>query len=111
MKLILEKKNDYLEVSPNDHHLTINISDISYELLEFFSSVYDKVVFGDINLDISHPVMLSFMNKENFINLLKGNTFFKGKGSCIDLILTNRKHSFKHTSLTETGLSDHHHLI
>ena len=70
-----------------------------------------KVVFGDFNLKISHPVMLSFMNNENFINLVKGNTCFKGKGSCIDLILTNRSYSLKHTSSTETGLSDHHHLI
>ena len=82
------------------------------ELLDFYSSIYDnKVVFGDFNLDISHPVMLSFMNNENFINLVKGNTCFKGKGSCIDLILTNRRYSFKHTSFIETGLSDHHHLI
>ena len=55
--------------------------------------------------------MLSFMNNENFVNLVKGNTCFKGKGSCIDLILTNRRYSFKHTSSTETGPSDHHHLI
>ena len=82
------------------------------ELLDFYSSIYDnKVVFGDFNLEISHPVMLSFMNNENFINLVKGNTCFKGKGSCIDLILTNRRYSFKHTSFIETGLSDHHHLI
>ena len=82
------------------------------ELLDFYSSIYDnKVVFGDFNLDISHPVMLPFKNNENFINLVKGNTCFKGKGSCIDLILTNRRYSFKHTSFIETGLSDHHHLI
>ena len=75
-------------------------------------TTYDnKVVFGNFNLDISHPVMLPFMNNENFINLVKGNTCFKGKGSCIDLILTNRRYSFKHTSSIETGLSDHHHLI
>ena len=55
--------------------------------------------------------MLSFMNNKNFINLVKGNTCSKNKGSCIDLILTNRRYSFKHTSSTETGLSDHHHLI
>ena len=67
--------------------------------------------FGDFNLEMSHPVMLSFMNNENFINLVKGNTCFKGKGSCINLILTNRRYSFKHTSSTETGPSDHHHLI
>ena len=39
------------------------------------------------------------------------NTCFKGKGSCIDLILTNRKFSFKTSTSCETGLSDHHHLI
>ena len=69
------------------------------------------VVFGDFNLEISHPVMLSFMNNANFINLVKGNTYFKGKRSCIDLILTNRRYSFKRASSTETDLSDHHHLI
>ena len=38
---------------------------LSY-LLDFYSSIYDnKVVFGDFNLDISHPVMLSFMNNGN----------------------------------------------
>ena len=51
------------------------------------------------------------MNNENFIYLVKRNTCCKGKGSCIDLILTNRKYSFKHTSSAETGLSDRHHLI
>ena len=55
--------------------------------------------------------MLSFKNNKNFINLVKGNTCLKGKVSCIDLILTNRRCSFKHTCLTETSLSDHHHLI
>ena len=53
----------------------------------------------------------SFINNENFINLVKTNTCFTGKGSCIDLILTNRKYSFKNTSSTDTGLSDHHHCI
>ena len=51
------------------------------------------------------------MINENFIYLVKGNTCCKGKCSCIDLILTNRRYSLKHTSSAETGLSDHHHLI
>ena len=80
--------------------------------MDFYSSIYDnKAVFGDFNLEISHPVMLSFMSNENFINLVKGNTCFMGRGPCIDLILINRRYSFKHTSSTETGLIDHHHLI
>ena len=42
------------------------------ELLDFYSTVYDnKVVFGDFNLDISHPVLLSFMNNKKSINLVK----------------------------------------
>ena len=36
---------------------------------------------------------------------------FKGDGSYIDLILTNRKFCFKNTSSFETVISDHHHLI
>ena len=51
------------------------------------------------------------MNNENYINLVKGNTCFKSQGSCIDPIITNRRYSFKHTSSTETGPSEHHHLI
>ena len=94
--------------SLNNQYLCDSLS----ELLDFYSGIYDdKVVFGDFDLEVSHPVMLSFMNNENFINLVKGNTCFKGKCSCIDLILTNRRYSFKHISFTETGLSDHHHLI
>ena len=72
------------------------------ELLDFHSSIYDnKVAFGDFILEVSHPVMLPFMNNENFIDFVKGNSCFKGKGSYIDLILTNRRYSFKHTSSTE----------
>ena len=51
------------------------------------------------------------MNNKNLFNLVKSNTCFRGKGSCIDLILTNRKYSFKNTYSVETGLSDHHQLI
>ena len=43
----------------------------------------------------------------NFLS--RKNTCFKGTGSCIDLILTNRKYSFKHSESYETGNSDHHH--
>ena len=51
------------------------------------------------------------MDSQNFTNLIENNTCFKGVGSCIDLVLTNRKYCFKNTSSYETGISDHHHLI
>ena len=55
--------------------------------------------------------MKDFMEANGLMNSIKSNNCFKGKGSCIDLILTNRKYSFKHSNSIETGISDHHHLI
>ena len=61
-------------------------------LLDFYSNEYDKkVVLGDFNLKPSIPTMLSFMDSQNFVSLIKNKTCFKGTGSCIDLILANRK--------------------
>ena len=82
------------------------------DLLDFYSNEYDnKVVLGDFNLEPSSPSMLSFMDSQNFVRLIKNKTCFKGTGSCIDFILTNRKYSFTDTSSYETGISDHHRLI
>ena len=82
------------------------------DLLDFYSGIYDnKVVFGDFNLEPTNPVMMNFMDSQNFTNLIKNNTYFKGVGSCLDLILRNRKYCCKNTSSYETGINDHHHLI
>ena len=51
------------------------------------------------------------MSDQNLFYFVKSNTCFKGEDSRIDLILTNRKYSFKNTCSFETGLSDYHHLI
>ena len=94
----------------NYRYTTIIISSAFLnDLLDFYSTEYDnKVVLGDFNLEPSNPSKLSFMDSHNFVSPIKNKTCFKGTGSCIDLILTNRK---KNTSSYETGLSDHHHLI
>ena len=54
---------------------------------------------------------MGFLDSNSLTNLIKTNTCFKGKGSCIDLISTNRKFSFRFTSTYETGISDHLHMI
>ena len=54
---------------------------------------------------------MGFLNSNGLINLIKTNTSFKGQGSSTDLILTNRKFSFKFTSTHEMGISDHHHML
>ena len=62
------------------------------DLLDFYSGIYDnKVVFVNFNLEPTNSVMINFMDSQNFINLIKNNTRFKGVDFCIDLILTKRK--------------------
>ena len=66
---------------------------------------------GDFNLQPEEEKMKDFMDMHDLYNMIKVNTCFKGLGTCIDLILTNKKYSFKNTHALETGLSDHHLLI
>ena len=53
--------------------------------------------------------MMTFLNEHDLISLIKNNICFKGEGSYTDLILTNRKLSFKNSTSIETGLSNDHH--
>ena len=53
--------------------------------------------------------MMTFLNEHDLINLMQNNTCFEGEDSYIELILTNRKLSFKNSTSIETGLSNHHH--
>ena len=54
--------------------------------------------------------MKDFIKANGLLNLIKGNTCFKVQGSSTDLILTNKRFSFKHSNSYEAGISDHHHL-
>ena len=66
---------------------------------------------GDFNIERSDPSLKEFLSSNNLHNLIKSNTCFKGKCSCIDLFLTNKEFSFKFSASCETGISDHHHMI
>ena len=77
--------------------------DLLIDLLNLYSQDYEnKVILGHFNLEPPNPSIVLFMNNQSL---------FKGESSCINLILTNRKYSFKNTYSVETGLSDHHHLV
>ena len=83
-------------------------------MIDYFSVSYDNhVIIGHFNLEPSTGLLKNFINsKQRLVQLkqLKVGMCFKGKGTCIDLILTNRKYSFKNNAF-ETGLSDYHHMI
>ena len=62
----------------------------------------------DFNAQPPDGAKKDFIKVNGLKNLIKGNTCFKGQGSSIDLILTNRSFSFRNSNLYET---DHPHLI
>ena len=81
-------------------------------MIDFFADTYDNyLIMGDFNIEQSDPSLKAFLNSNNLYNLIKSNTCFKGKGSCIDFFLTNKKYSFKFSGPYEIGISDHHHMI
>ena len=66
---------------------------------------------GVFNMEPSDSSQEEFLESNNLTNLIKSNSCLKGKDPCIEIILTNKRYSFKFTSLYETGISDHHHMI
>ena len=62
-------------------------------------------------MEPNDSILKIFMQSHNLFNVIKSNTCLKRSSSCIDLILINRKFCFKNSSTSETGLSDHHHLM
>ena len=82
------------------------------EVIDLLATKYNNhLIMGDFNMKPNNRMFKSFLDSNNLRNLIKINTCFKRKGSSIDLILTNRKYSFKYTSSYKTGLGEHHHVI
>ena len=54
----------------------------------------NHLAIGDFNLEPNDLCIKSFLNSNNFNNLIKTNTCLKEAGWCVDLIRTNRKYSF-----------------
>ena len=81
--------------------------------LDFYNRNYDNLlIIGDFNAEPQEAKLKSFLDSNNIHNHMKRKTCWKSpKGSCIDLILSNKKSSLQHTGTMETGISDHHMLI
>ena len=108
------RKEKWLVISiyrPPSHNSEYFLNNLT-KMIDLFADTYDNyLIMGDFNMEPSDPSLKAFLNSNNLYNLIKSNTCFKGKGSCIDLFLTNRKYSFKCSDSYETGISDHHHMI
>ena len=70
------------------------------------------MILGDFNLEPTDFALMGFLDSNSITtNLIKTNICFKVKGSCKDLILTNRKFPSKFTLTYKTGISNHHHMV
>ena len=108
------RKEKWLVISiyrPPSHNSEYFLNNLT-KMIELFVDTYDNyLIMGDFNVEPSDPSLKAFLNSSNLYTLIKSNTCFKGKGSCIDLFLTNRKYSFKCSDSYETGISDLLHMI
>ena len=65
------------------------------KIIDYFANIYvNHLILGDFNFESTASDLMGFLDSNSLTNLIKANTCFKDKGSCIDLILTNRKFSF-----------------
>ena len=73
-------------------------------IIDFYTQAYEKhIIIGDFNMQPGFDNMSEFIISHGYYNLIKKNTCFKNTGTCIDLMLTNQKYSFKNTNVFETG--------
>ena len=80
-------------------------------IIDFYNSKRCMIV-GDFNAEPSNSRLKSFMENQILYNHVNFKTCFKSEsGSCIDLILSNSKHSLHSTGSLHTGVSDYHLLI
>ena len=78
-----------------------------------YSSTYENyIVLGDFNVEVDNNAISSFSDAFHLVSLIREPTCYKNpeKPSCIDLILTNKPHSFQNSGVIETGLPDFHRM-
>ena len=99
----------YANDSSKESHL-----DSLSKSIDSLSSKYDNfILLGDFNSCMEDSPMKTFGEIYKLRNLIKGPTCFKNpeNPTCIDLILKNKRLSFKNTYLIETWLSNFQKII
>ena len=109
------RKQKWLLISiyrPPKQSLSYFIKNLT-SLVDFYSKDYKNILInGDFNASPENPDIQRFLDANDFYNHHSFKTCWKSdNGSCIDLILSNQKHSLQHTGVCEPGISDHHSLI
>ena len=73
----------YSPPSQNSEYFLISLT----KIIDYFANTYDnQFILGDFNLELTDSALMGFLDGSRLTNLIKTNTYFKGKGSCMDLI-------------------------
>ena len=81
-------------------------------IIDYYEKYDNVMVLGDFNMKPCNPNLCTLMESQALHNLINSPTCFKNpKGSCIDLILTNKKHGHKFSQTFEVGFNDFHVMI
>ena len=111
---MLYKKNWLINCSYNPHKNNIeNHLDIISRSLDLDSTKYENIVLlDDFIVCVNDEALKTFCKPYSFSSLIKQPTCFKNSRSpsCIDLMLTNKPHSFQKKCVIETGLSGFHRM-
>ena len=84
------------------------------KLLIFHGKKYENIIImGDLNTMDTEKVLFDLSEEHYLFNLVNFPTCYKAveNPSSIDLMITNRQHSFQNTTSFSTGLSDFHKLV
>ena len=91
------KKQKWLVIAiyiPPSHCKNYFITELTKILDKCRGSYENTVILGDFNMQPTNQILETFLEDNNFVNLIKSNTCFKSK-----------------PGVMETGISDHHALI
>ena len=76
-------------------------------ITDYFSSSLENFILIIVWYSVTWLWYGGIIKCNDLINLIKENTCFKVQRSCMDLLLTNKRFSFKNSNSYETGISDH----
>lgn len=89
------------------------IGSLSSALNVYIKDYENIIILGDLNMEKSNTHLDDLMTNFNLDPLIKEPTCFKSinRPSCIDHILTNKKHQFFNSMAIENGISDFHKCV
>ena len=98
--------------NPSKSNIDFHLEHLNRNLALYSSCYENLMVISDFDVEANSSAMSVFSDTYNLKNLIKEPTCYQNpnKPSCIDLMLTNKPRSFKHSCVIETGLPDFHRM-